>query len=507
MTAPYDLYVVNYFPATPSGFDMWSSYNGPQYQADMALAKALGFNCLRVPLAARPGVFSFPSPTSAELAKLTDFCNRAAAVGIKLKFSLFDWWRSVGLISASQTWAAAVIGALPSLASIPVIELKNEMKFASTDTYNRGFDGGWPRRAPQYTEFGQVCLVWAGQVMPFIRSLAPGVPVTVSVTNGTADLAALYRALNGTTAAPDWYEWHCYSGKNAQMAYPALRAAIAVVGSPANLFIGETGCATTPAVARGATGAVQGALAAQQTQSDYLQTVRWACQQLGLPEPSPWILYDLLPSEQFASGQSFGLHDTSGNPYLSARMYQAYPPGSQVPAVDLNGAMLSPQPDNLGNVLPARWFAYKGNDGREPITVQIDAANQYQGAPSVLLTGSGATSGSQNPPMLGTCPLTSPLITPGQSYTFSCALKATGSYRARNSPGLAIAWYDDVKGAYLSTTNGPPLSLTSSFARFTLTGTAPAKAAGARLFVRCGYNAGRIWVAGATWTGPSSARR
>jgi hypothetical protein len=504
MPAPYDLYAVNYFPATPSGFDMWLSYNGPQYQADMALAKALGFNCLRVSLAARPGAFSFPSPARAELANLTDFCNRAAAVGIKLKFCLYDMWPYLGLVGGSQTWADAIIGALPNLADIPVIELKNEMKFASTATYHGAFDGGWPRRTPRYTEFGQICLVWASQIMPYIRSIAPGVPVTVSVTNGTADLTALHSAVDGTAAAPDWYEWHCYHATNAQLVYPALQAAIAVVGDPAMLFIGETGCTTIPAAAPGATGTVQGALAAQQIQSDYLQTVRWACQELGLPEPSPWILYDLLPSTEFPSGQAFGLHDTSGNPYLSARMYQAYPPGSRVPAVDLNGAMLGTQPDNLGNALPARWFAYKGNDGRQPLTIQMDASTVYQGAPSVLLTGSGATSGSQNPPMLGACPLT-PVIRPGQSYTFGCALKAAGSYGARSSPGLAIAWYD-AKGTYLSTTNGPALSLASSFARFTVTGAAPPRAAYARLFVKCGYNAGRIWVAGATWAAASSVR-
>ena len=61
---------------------MWSSYNGPQYQADMEMAKSLGFNTIRVILAARVDYFTFNTPAAAELANLTGYYNRSKSVGI-----------------------------------------------------------------------------------------------------------------------------------------------------------------------------------------------------------------------------------------------------------------------------------------------------------------------------------------------------------------------------------------------------------------------------------------
>jgi hypothetical protein len=83
------------------------------------------------------------------------------------------------------------------------------------------------------------------------------------------------------------------------------------------------------------------------------------------------------------------------------------------------------------------------------------------------------------------------------SYTFSCAL-AKG-YSSAAPPSLQISWYDS-SGRYIFSNNGRPLALSSSFDRYYLSGTAPPGAAYARLFVRVGYNSGRIWVGGATWT-------
>ena len=178
----------------------------------------------------------------------------------------------------------------------------------------------------------------------------------------------------------------------------------------------------------------------------------------------------------------------------------AIPPGSTIPAIDLNGNMQGDQPDRYNNSLPVRWVLYKGQTGEQPIISAIDSVNTYQGNPTVLLTGSGRTSRDDNPPALESRPCTWPVISEGQSYTFSCALKATGAYGSGVSPSLQISWYDSF-GSYISSTNGSTLTLTGSFARYSLSGTAPTAAAYARLFVRVGYNAGSIWVGGATWTG------
>src|SRR5580658_6723692 len=99
MPAPTNQYAVNYYPINNAGYEMWSSYNGAQYQSDMQKAKDLGFNTIRVFLAAAAGVFNFSPPTAAELANLADFYRRSKTVGIKLHLTLFDYWGMYGHIS------------------------------------------------------------------------------------------------------------------------------------------------------------------------------------------------------------------------------------------------------------------------------------------------------------------------------------------------------------------------------------------------------------------------
>jgi len=489
--APVRQYAVNYFPVNNAGYQMWSSYDGQQYQSDMELAKSSGFNTIRVILAAKSGYFTFSRPMVDELANLTDFYNRSKSVGIRLHLVLFDHWSSYGLIKFSRAWTAAMLGALPDRTNIAAIEIQNETRYASSDIYGNGFDSGWPSGMPQYTAVGRVAIVWAQQMTMYVRSIAPGAPVTSSCSHGLADLTAYVAAVRNTLAVPDWYDWHCYAGSS-YLAHSALRAVIDVVGDPAMLNVGETGLTSTPS-------GTQGTIQAQQAEADYIQAVRWSCAQLGLPEPSPWILFDMKSSAQFPDGQNFGLFDTAGNAKLSGKMYQAIPPGWTIPAISLNGEMQGDQPDSNGNALPIRWMLYRGQTGRQPITSAIDATTTYRGNPTVLLTGSGRTFGGDNPPALESRSCTWPVISGGQNYTFSCVLKATGTYGSGVSPSLQISWYDS-SGRYISSENGRALVLTNSFTRYSTSGTAPRAAAYARLFVRVGYNSGMIWVGDAAWS-------
>jgi hypothetical protein len=491
MSAPVGQYAVNYFPVDNGGYQMWRSYNGSQYQADMEMAKILGFNTMRVILAAKSGYFDFSTPPTVQLANLRDFYTRAKKVGIALHLTLFDYWSSYGLISGSRTWVTAVLGVLPDTANIAVIEIQNETRYASTSIYTGGFDSGWPSGTIEYNTVGPAAIVWAQEMTRYIRSITSDVAVTSSCSYGTADLTAYAAVVKNTSAAPDWYDWHCYTGSSS-LVHSALQTAIGIVGDPAMLYIGETGLTSTPF-------RTQGTLQAHQAQSDYIQTVRWSCERLGLPEPSPWILFDMNSSAQFSDGQTFGLFDTSGKAKISGKMYQAVPPGSSIPAVGLNGNMQGNHPDRNGNALPARWMLYRGQTGRQPITSAIDSATTYEDDPTVILTGSRHTSDADNPPALESRPCTWPVVSAGQSYTFSCALKAIGAYGSGVSPSLQISWYDSSEN-YISSGNKCVLALTSSFKRYSISGSAPRAAAYARLFVRVGYNAGKIWVGGATWS-------
>lgn len=492
MPAPVRQYAINYFPVSNGGYQMWSSYDGRRYQSDMQIAQSLGFNTIRVILAARDGSFTFSTPSAAELAHLTDLYSRSKSVGVTLHLTLFDYWSSYGLVEGSRAWTRAVLGALPDVENIAVIEIQNEARYASIRSYRSGFDSGWPPGMPQFNKVGRVAVVWVKEMTQYIRSSTPGVPVTASCSHGMADLLAYTAAVRNTLSAPDWFDWHCYA-RSPGLVHSALQNVIEMVGDPGMLYIGETGLPSSPS---GAQGAVQ----AEQSQSDYLQAVRWACGRLGLPEPSPWILFDLNDSAQFPGGQTFGLFDTIGNAKLSGRMYQAIPPGSVIPTVGLNGDMRGNQLDSHGNVLPIRWALYRGQTGTQPVASVIDTTNNYRGNPTVMLTGSGRTSTGDNPPALESRPCTWPTIAGGRRYTFSCVLMAAAAYGSSGSPSLQISWYDSAN-RYISSDNGAAVALTSSFARHSISGIAPAGSAYVRLFVRVGYNEGRIWVGDATWTG------
>ena len=161
-------------------------------------------------------------------------------------------------------------------------------------------------------------------------------------------------------------------------------------------------------------------------------------------------------SVQFSGGQTFGLFDKSGNAKFSGKMYQAIPPGSTIPPIGLNGDMQGNQPDSNDNALPRSVGTLKGQTGEQPVTSAIDTVTTYQGNPTVLLTGSGSTSSGDNPPALESDPCTWPVIVEGRSYTFNCALKATGVYGSGVSPSLQLSWYDS-SGRYISSTNGSAL--------------------------------------------------
>jgi hypothetical protein len=196
MPVPSSQYAVNYFPINNGGYEMWSTYNGSQYQADMVKAKSLGFNTIPVILPAKNGYLDFSSPTAAQLATLTDFYNRSVSVGITLHLTVFDHWHSYGLVSSSQAWVAAVLGALPDTANLAVIEIQNEARYASTTAYASGLDSGWPSEMTGPREVGRVAVIWAQLMTRHILSITSGVPVTASCSYGTDDLTAYVASVN-----------------------------------------------------------------------------------------------------------------------------------------------------------------------------------------------------------------------------------------------------------------------------------------------------------------------
>jgi hypothetical protein len=333
------IYSVNYFPPVNGGYSMWTNYSHAQTVAAINAAQNLGFNSLRVILAASDDAFSFPSPTAGQLANLQDVYVSCINSGMSLHLTFFDQWSQFGYIDGSNTWLEAVIGSLrnvnSSLSNIWVMETKNELFSAANEnvTYTEGFDAGWPGLEPvdgviwDFDNPGNsIALIWVELVTAQISSLAPDIPITTSMPSGqgtsTTGLGFYYNNVNGTSYAPAWYDYHLYGGGVTGMD-SLLQDALSAVGNDTSmLYIGEFGydLETTEATS-----------AELQDQAEYVQNARYYCQQLGLREPEYWILYDMEKCLQFPDGQSDGLYATDGTRKLSGDVYAEYPPGSTVP--------------------------------------------------------------------------------------------------------------------------------------------------------------------------------
>jgi hypothetical protein len=552
--------------------------NAAQYSADLAKIASLGFNTVRAFLAAVDGAFDYPGPpTSGELANLNDFLSRANAAGLKVHLNLFDSESNYGQVAASKAWAETVIGAITDLSYVQCIEIKNEIPFVYAVQYGGAYDSGWPLEqsytvsatgtdvvtgsefsagmvglqfliagtayavasyqsstqitmtaavptgtsVPMTITTGTAGTVWVQQMIPYLRGIT-SLPLPISCAArhiptgdaGTLQLSGAYAALHGTSAAPDWYEWHCYttpqeisSSRNiagiSSIIYDVLSQVISAVGDPSLLFIGETGLNTTP----GATGhstvpAQMGQVQVWQCQVNYIWGVRWACWQLGLPEPAPWVLYDIIGNAYYAA-QTFGLYTATGHAKPITGHYQQIAPGSDIPGVPMNGNMSGPpQADAAGNLLPPQWTLFQGSSNDQTIAATVDPANPWNGNIPILLTGSA----DSEPALEWDSSAGFPLLTGqnGHKLTWYVIAKAEGDYGdGVTYPHLTVDFYqfEWAGSVFVSSHNGTLLTLTDEYAVYSLVATIPV-CDYARFFFFTGANAGSIWVAAGALNGP-----
>jgi hypothetical protein len=328
-------------PAGGAANSMWTSYSSSAMLAAFQNAAALGFNTVRIVLL--PSTFGFPSPSGALLAHLTDTCNQALIAGVKLHITLLWFWvptAELGQVNGTKTYMTAMMGAvlasnLPVTNSLTttgaIFEIYNEGRYGdTTDNYAGTYDGGYPGSTTPPQTLGTVTTNWASVIIPWLRTLptsgggggfsnSTNCLVTISCTNvpGTpgsvTDLTAAVASLTGTSA-PDWWEWHSYPYGGVPGFMTDMNAAkSAVNGAP--LFIGETG------------GVVSGGV---NNQKNYIQNARYTAQTLGLGEPAPWVIYD--PGGVVIT-DTYGFYDMNGAARPVVALYQALPPGSNVPMV------------------------------------------------------------------------------------------------------------------------------------------------------------------------------
>jgi hypothetical protein len=305
---------------------MWSAYSSTNTLAGFQLAKARGFNTVRIQIPAVTTAFDFPTPTSPELVNLTDCCTQAASAGVKLHVTLFNHFNTYGKITGAETWVSAIIGAL-NLSQVWCIELTNEIQTVNDPSsegklqYAGAFDAGWPGypTIPTYGTnanwAGVIAMTWMTLLITYIQTVVAGSGVYVpsASTYSYLDLEDMVAGYAAAGVTVDWYEYHSYPKNpySSANALSDLAGAIAAV-TPAQIHIGEFG--------------VDSDTFGQVAQAQWVQIMRNACNQKGLSEPTLWELYD-----QGVAGDNFGAYSEASVEKPLGYLYGVYPPGTPCP--------------------------------------------------------------------------------------------------------------------------------------------------------------------------------
>lgn len=440
---PQQLRLVNYYPARNGWTYMWQRWDPAQIDRDFALVAGLDANAVRVIV--QPAAFGFPQPTAAAASKLDTVLALAAARGLSVQLTLFDWWSDYKKIDKSKRWARALLQRYAGDERLAAVELRNEID---------------PRDAN--------AVAWARAMFPYLHKLLPGIPLTISVSasDGTAQMTSLKQALG--TSQPDFWSFHYYD--KPELAYAAFAAAKAAV-APAPVFIGETGYYagdSDPPVRRRAD--------LEDEQVRYFRTIAAATAILGLPPAAPWILLDFLrsgtPVRMRPSEYSFGLFRADGTPKPAADSVRAAFASAQADPY-FDGGFEDPG--------PALWRR------RGAGTFTQDTTVFHGGAASVSI---GAVDGRK------TFRATLMTIPPVPWVTAGETLALTAWARGENATGttrISLRYYDSARNQIAQGDSLPLPPGTSDWSPLTLQTVVPPTASYVRILLSSDGNAGRVW--------------
>jgi endo-1,4-beta-mannosidase len=228
---------------------MWTRYSHSRTDADFAAIASLGANTVRVIV--QPKAVGWPVVTATGASAVKDVIDTAARHGLGVELTLFDLWYSWSDINGSTAWAAQLLRPYRGDARIARVELRNEI----------------PTTHP--------ALTWARAMLPYLATLLPGVPRSLS-TIRTASLRAIANA--APAGALDVIDVHLYGDIGAM---PARLAAARAVAQGRPVIVGEAGAPT-----------VGGTIGSDQSQLTFYQAVAQLVADAGLSVFAPWILSD-----------------------------------------------------------------------------------------------------------------------------------------------------------------------------------------------------------------------
>lgn len=434
---------------------MWEPWRPERLAADLQRLRGLNANTVRIVLPAH--FLGYPQPEQRYLDRLRQFVGLAAARGLHVQLTLFDWWGEYGDVAGSKRWARAVLEPYVGDARVAFVELRNEI-----DTQNAE------------------ALAWARELMPWLRGLLGGrTPVTVSVGGMTPvrDLRALAAGLPAA-ARPDFFDAHYFTGGGelAQRVFAELRK----VAAPTPLWIGELGYPTSTTIS-GFPGTPLTPSSQEAAQAHYFRLCFNALARLGLPAPGLWILDDFaagaIPDSDVQGKEPeyhFGLFREDGSAKPAAATVRALLVGRLDSG--FNGGFETPAVAEDGTAVPALWVSSGG------LRLVRDPAGARSGGAAGLIAG---LPGATGPGTFAVTPVTT-AVRRSRAQVSAWVRGETGRVR------VGIAWFDhrfvQVGESSVSVAKG------RRWRRVAVSARPPARTAFARVLVRASGVRGPVWV-------------
>ncbi|WP_240670118.1 cellulase family glycosylhydrolase [Actinoplanes solisilvae] len=431
---------LNYYPSGAGWSKMWTNWDPAKIDADLAKADALGADNVRIIIF--PSTFGWPRPWNGYQDRLATFVDTAAARGMTVKFTLFDWWNGYGEVANSTSWATTILKRYKDDKRVLSVELQNE--FNPSDAAAVG---------------------WAKKMVPAMRSAFPTMPLTFSVDgqSGAPGMAKIKAAL---TASPlDYYDFHYYG--NSERALAVIKNAQATV-APAPLVIGEVGLNTLQNT--------------EGEQAAFLARVFEGAKAAGVQSVAPWTLNDFvqgaIPSSavsRIPAQYSYGLYRVDGSAKPAAAVVKAGWTGTALPA-----SLMDPSFESTVGLTP--WRAYLPELGLAVKTQSMARTGKW----SVSMTNTGKTSaGSPSYRVAPIAPVKSGQKWHGEVWARGNA--ATGTTQ------IALSWFD-ANDKWLGGASSTWLPVgTTGWTKLVVDGVAPAGSVSMQVHLKSGENKGTVW--------------
>jgi hypothetical protein len=442
---------INYFPAYHGWTDMWTQWDPVAIDNDFSRIAWVHANTVRIIIDSYSWSFGWPVPRGVMMSHLSDMITMAANHGLWAQLTLFDQFTSFSDVATSKVWASKVLAPFAGDPRVAFVELQNEVD---------------PRNSAQ--------TAWVSQMLPYLRSITGGIPVTVSVCgcDSAASLAQLKAEVG--SSQPDFWDFHFYA--EPAQAFGVFRDAKAVA-APLPLLVGETGYSTH--VNNSVIPGVPWNVAAQEAYQDqFYRTVATAAAQAGIPPVAPWLLNDIAdPNCAPTCTQTTGIFraDGSAKPAVWAVFRMEY---GAAQITDLNNSF---EQDASG--YPAYWRLW----GWGSATFARDTTVAHSGTASARLNATTTVSGGTAPSFY-TAPVDG--AQPGRTYSLSSWVRGSA---ATGSTLVAIGFFNG-QGGWLGQAVSPQMSAgDSGWTQLTASGVAPAGTVFRVLYLESANNSGSAW--------------